>query len=242
MHAIEGLAIDGRIALEQVERALVAFVLDFQRGARRKLQRGIEARMVLGDRRARAIGLAHDQVQLYARPLDHWQRRGGDMLEGRGDFFEALGQRKPGLDSVQPGPEGAFVGRRALAVADPAPRGHQIDRARLDPLDGAEAVAMIDRALEQIGDGGQVDVRVGSDVDPLVDPEARRAHLVEENKRSDHGPELVRQGAVDLEPAEVVADRREAHEDWRLVGHSPGAFVSIASAWTWLCISSPSAW
>ena len=38
----------------------------------------------------------------------------------------------------------------------------------LDHLARAEAVAMLDRAVEQIGDGGEVDVRVRADVHALA--------------------------------------------------------------------------
>ena len=51
---------------------------------------------------------------------------------------------------------------------DALARGHQIDRARLDPWRDAERIAMVDRAVEQIGDGGEVDMRVRPDVHPLA--------------------------------------------------------------------------
>ncbi len=154
------------------------------------------------------------------------------MLESRIDLFLVLRQREPGLDAVEDRPARALVGGGALGVADALAGGHQIDRAGLDPLHRPDAVAMLERALEQVGDGGEVDVGVRADVHALVDAKPRRAHLIEEDERADHRPLLVRQGAVDLEPAEVVADRREAHQDGAVVVHSPGALVSMASAWT----------
>ena len=68
---------------------------------------------------------------------------------------------------------------------------------------------MVDGAGEQISDRRQVDVRVRADVDAPAGRQPRRAHLVEEDERPDHGPLLVRERAVYLEPAKVVGDRRK---------------------------------
>ena len=92
---------------------------------------------------------------------------------------------------------------------DPAARGHQVDRAGLDHRVRADAVAMLDRAFEQIGDRGEVDVRVRPDVHALAGRKPRRAELVDEDERADHRPLARRQGPVDLELAEVVGDRRD---------------------------------
>ena len=111
-------------------------------------------------------------------------------------------------------------------MGDAAAGGHQIDRAGLDPLVGAEAVAMVDGAGEQIGDRRQVDVRVRAHVDAAADLQLRRAHLVEEDERPDHRPLLVRQRPVDLEPAEVVGDRRQRLQD-RAIHLRPRAAVGV---------------
>ena len=71
---------------------------------------------------------------------------------------------------------------------DAAAGGHQVDRARLDHRVSADAVAMLDRAFEQIGDGGEVDVRVRANVHALAGGKPRRAELVDEDERADHGP------------------------------------------------------
>jgi hypothetical protein len=71
---------------------------------------------------------------------------------------------------------------------DALARGHQIDRARLDRREGAERIAMVDRAGEQIGDGGEVDVRVRPDVDPA----ARRSFAGPIWSKKMNGPTVVR--------------------------------------------------
>ncbi len=77
---------------------------------------------------------------------------------------------------------------------------------------------MIDRAGEQIGDGGEIDMRMWPHVDPGAGIELRRTHLIEEDERPDHRPLLVRQRAVDLEAAEIVGDRMQCLQE-RIVGH-----------------------
>ena len=74
---------------------------------------------------------------------------------------------------------------------------------------------MLDRAVEQIGDGGEVDVRVRADVHALAGRQPRRAELVDEDERPDHRPLSRRQRAPHLELAEVVGDRR----DRLMIGH-----------------------
>ncbi len=81
-------------------------------------------------------------------------------------------------------------------------------------LHGAEAVAMLDRAVEQIGDGGEVDVRVRPDVHALARRQPRRAELVDEDERPDHRPLACGQRPVDLEIAKIVGDRRDGHRDY----------------------------
>src|SRR6476469_6736115 len=127
---------------------------------------------------------------------------------------------------------------------DAFPGGHQIDRARLDHLMRADAVAMLDRPFEQISDGGEVDVRVRPNVHALAGGKPRGPELVYEDEGPDHRPFARRQGAVDLERAEIVRDRRDRLDDWAFDGShqaSPGAVARIDKAWTRSCIRSPSA-
>ncbi len=135
------------------------------------------------------------------------------MLEGGIDLLLRLGKGDPGLDSAKVRPVRPEMRGRAFRMGDPAPGRHQIDRAGLDRREGAERIAMVDGAGEQIGDGGEVDVRMRAHVDSAAGGEMRRAHLVEEDERPDRGPLAVRQGAVDLEAAEIVSGGMERLED-----------------------------
>ena len=110
----------------------------------------------------------------------------------------------------------------------PRAGGHQIDRAGADHLVAADAVAMADRAVEQIGDGGEVDVRVGADVHALARRQARGAELVDEDERPDHRPRPGRKRAANLEVAEVVGDGDDRFDQ----SDSPGAIALMVSAWT----------
>ena len=63
---------------------------------------------------------------------------------------------------------------------------------------------MINRALEQIGDGGKVDVRVRPHVHACADIEMGGTELVHENERPDHGARPAGQGTPDGERTEIV--------------------------------------
>lgn len=102
---------------------------------------------------------------------------------------------------------------------DAGARRHQVHRAGLDHHLGAERITVADRAFEQIGDGGQVDVRMRPHVDPLARRQMRRPHLVEEQERADHGALTVRQSAMHLEAAQIMRGRRERLEDEVVAGH-----------------------
>ena len=77
----------------------------------------------------------------------------------------------------------AVVGRGALGMHDAAPGRHPVDGAGPDRQRGAEAVAMHDLAVEQIGDGGEPDMRMRPHVDAVAGLEHRRAEMVEEDER-----------------------------------------------------------
>ena len=64
-------------------------------------------------------------------------------------------------------------------------------------------------ALEQVGDGGEADVRMRPHVDAVADQELGRPHLVEEDEGPDHL--LLRRGqrAAHLEAAEIAGARHD---------------------------------
>ncbi len=89
---------------------------------------------------------------------------------------------------------------------------------------GAETVAMHDFAVEQIGDGGEPDMRVRPHVDAVAGAEHRRSEMIEEDERPDHARARRRQRAMHLEAAEI--DRcaaRSAAAMASLDGASPNA-------------------
>jgi hypothetical protein len=87
----------------------------------------------------------------------------------------------------------------------PRPGGHPVDLAGLDRLHLAHAVAVGHLALEQIGEGGEPDMRMRADVDVAREPrgELRRPHVVEEDERPDHSMAMIGQHPTHLEPAEI---------------------------------------
>jgi hypothetical protein len=143
------------------------------------------------------------------------------------------------------------VGIGALGVDDAAPRGHPVHLARRDDLVVAQAVAVVDLALEQVGDGGQPDVRVRPHVHALPRQEVSRAHVVQEDEGPDHAALVEGQDAPDLQPAaEVLLPGFDDEFDhglslwsaaqitWELIRPSGRAVASLAPRTTMrLCTS-----
>jgi hypothetical protein len=97
---------------------------------------------------------------------------------------------------------------------DAAAGRHQVDRARLNHRMAADAVAVLDRALEQIGDRGEVDVRVRTHVHSPARREPRGPKLVDEDERADHAPWPGWKGSTNLEVAKVVSSRSNRFHRW----------------------------
>src|SRR4029434_8734295 len=100
------------------------------------------------------------------------------------------------LDALQALRLPATLAVRALGMHDAASGRHPVDVARRDRLHEAEAVAMHDAALEEIGDGGEADMRMRAHVDAAAGRELDRAELVEEDERPDHTALRRRQHAL----------------------------------------------
>src|ERR1700742_2046662 len=95
-------------------------------------------------------------------------------------------------------------------MGDAASGGHQVHRTRLDLLDVALAVAVHDAAVEQIGDGGEPDMRMRPHVHALAGDELHRAEMIEEDERANHLPFAVWQGAShDKAVAEIASARHD---------------------------------
>ncbi len=68
---------------------------------------------------------------------------------------------------------------------------------------------MHDLAVEQVGDGGEPDMRVRPHVDAVAGLEHGRPEMVEENERPDHARMPRRQRAMHLEAAEIDRARHD---------------------------------
>src|SRR5690606_32657750 len=110
----------------------------------------------------------------------------------------------------------------ALGMGDAAAGAHPVDVARLDPAHATQAVAVQQRALEEVGDGGEPDVRVRRYVDALPRREVDRAEVVEEDEGTDPPAGRRRQDARPRDAAETAAargDARDARGDRGLQGN-----------------------
>jgi hypothetical protein len=101
-------------------------------------------------------------------------------------FFVGLGERDPRLKAVHPAAAAPLLGRGALGVHDPAPRGHPVHVAGPDRLIRPEAIFVHDLSLEEVRDRREVDVRMGTNIEPTARFELSRAEMIEENERADH--------------------------------------------------------
>ena len=203
---LERYAVEHRFAFDQQDRALIGLGVDRDTRAGFELYIGIDRRGMLGGGRGGAPHTARQHARRNPTSLDQRQAGLGDMLERRVDLLLVVGQREPSLHPVERRCGDARRLRGALRMDDSASGGHQVDRAGFDHLVRAKAVAVGDRAFEQIGHGGEVDVRVGADIHRRADFEPRRAELVDEDERPDHRAGLRRKGTADGEGAEVVGD------------------------------------
>src|SRR5690606_7545281 len=103
---------------------------------------------------------------------------------------------------------------RAFGMHDAAARRHPVDRARTNRLHAAKTVAMQYFTAEEIGDGGEPNVRMRTYINAIARCEQRRSHLVEEHERPDHAASLGRQRALHDESApEVTAARHDDDVD-----------------------------
>ena len=106
-------------------------------------------------------------------------------------------------------PGGARLCPGAFAVGDAASGDHDIDRAGSQGLVHAQRVGMVHLAFEQIGQGGQADMRVRAHIHAIAGREGRRAHFIEEDERPDPAALGRRQDAGDGKSAQILAPPRQ---------------------------------
>jgi hypothetical protein len=116
-----------------------------------------------------------------------------------------VGQRHPRLDTVHRATFGACF-LEALGMGDAAAGDHPVHFAGLDGLDHAHAVAMHDFPIEEIGDGGEANVWMRTNIHAGRKPgrEVLGTDVIEENERADHVPPRERQHTSHFEPTQVT--------------------------------------
>src|SRR5690606_23146035 len=143
----------------------------------------------------------------YACLGEHRQRIRRIVVESRVVFLVAFRQGNPGLDAVDTAaPRARAV--ETFRVTDSRARRHPVQCAGQDVLPDAQAVAVRHLAFEQIGHGGQADVRVWAYV-YLSRYGGRQivwAHAVEEDEGSYHPSLPERQYASHLESSANIVD------------------------------------
>ncbi len=198
-------------AVDQIKRALLVVGIDRQ--ARAGPQRDIRKhRLVHGrHRRCLAVERADDDACEHALIAHHRKLLHLVMREARLHFLLGRRQRHPHLQAVNGAAGGAQFGAGALGMHDAAPGRHPVDFARLDRRRGAEAVAVHDLAVEQIGDGGEPDMRMRPHVEAVAGAEFRRPEMVEEDERPDHARARRRQRAPHRKAVAEIDRARHHH-------------------------------
>ena len=125
------------------------------------------------------------------------------MLELRRSVLMRLRQGDPSLDPVSAVRLRARLGGRSLRMRDAAPRHHPIDVAGTNDLVRSHAVPVLNLAKQEIRDGREPDMGVGTHVGSLPRGDVRRSKMVKEDERTDHLALLGGKGATHLEAAEI---------------------------------------
>src|SRR5262249_54561312 len=108
---------------------------------------------------------------------------------------------------------GRELGRRPFRVHNAAPRRHEIYLARADGCGVAQAVAMNDLAGEDVGEGGDANMRMRQDGEALAGSMLVRTAVVEQYERAKRAS-LRRQQPINLESgAELDVPRRQNEVD-----------------------------
>ena len=92
----------------------------------------------------------------------------------------------------------------------PRPAVIQLTSPGLIAICGAETVAVHDLAVEKIGHGGEPDMRMRANVEPVACVKLRRSEMIEKDERADHACSGGRQCTPDREIAEID---RARHDD-----------------------------
>ncbi len=201
---VQRLTVDRDGAVDQIDPAVLMLRRNHQRCARRQLQRHVQRARRHPHRRGQPERIPGDDGAAHARAFELRQGVGGMVREAGIDLLLPARQGHPGLDAVQAGALLAHLGRRALGVDDAVAGRHPVDVAGDDGLHAAQAVAVDHAAVEQVGHGGQADMRMRTHVDALAGGEIDRPHVIEEDERPDRLPRGRRQHALDREAAQVA--------------------------------------
>ena len=202
------------VAVDHIDRALLVVGVERQARAGRAARRSanivsciVAHRRALRRRasrppRARILPSSHDQRK-FARPRD--ARSPAPFPPSRAGSATHICRPWIGLPAARSSGAGAF------GMHDAAARRHPVHFARLDRRRGAEAVAVHDLAVEQIGDGGEPDMRMRPHVEPVAGAELGRPEMVEEDERPDHARARRRQRAAHREAVAEIDRARHHH-------------------------------
>jgi hypothetical protein len=216
---------DSHLAVEHVDRPFLGLGGNAYARAGGEPQIGVKR---VGGRvhgRGQAVEAADDDTAGEPLGVDHRQVGLRRVFKHRRDLLAILGQGKPGLQARYGVVAAAGFLRRALGMDNAAAGRHQVHVAGFDHHLGAERIAVANGAVEQIGHRRQPDMGMRPDVERLAGAQDRRAHAVEEDERADQPPARGRQGAANLEAADVAGVRHDHQFDRVAAGRITGTGI-----------------
>ena len=156
-----------------------------QMGGRRHTDFGIKGRGAHRYRRLQTEAAARNQADVHAHAGGLGQGGCAMVAVAGRPLLLSLRQRQPDLQAMQQRASGTCLGRRTFYMGDRCTGAHPADITCADTLVRAQAVTVLQFTAEQVRQGGQADVRVSSNVQPVSGGVAMFEHVIEEHERSD---------------------------------------------------------
>src|SRR5690606_4041003 len=141
------------------------------------------------------------------------------MAEGGGHLLMLFRKRDPELQPVEAAAGPAALRAAPLRMDDATACRHQIDVTGINLLHRAKAVAMQDGAFKEIGHGGEADMRMRQDIQPLPRLEDGRAHVIEKDEGADRAARGNGDQPPDGKPADILRPADQPKRNTALLPH-----------------------
>lgn len=131
------------------------------------------------------------------------------MTVSRFALFLGFWQGQPYLQAVGSLVLPELLGRRTFDVGNGAPCGHPADIARAHQLVRTQAVLVLQLAFEQVGEGGQADMRMLGNVHAFAGRVVMLQHMIEEHEGADAAKACRGQGTQNRLAGNILGARAD---------------------------------